>query len=222
MSFVVATASLHYTPAELAAAARHAAGSGLRRAGDLTRLALLAALAAIPQARRNQPTALFWQTTSGPRRETEHLLATLRSGDGEPLPYDFLATQPALAAVQIQPWLPGLAAASATPLERTGAASWALLLADALAWTAARPGSQALCAHLDAWGERAEAHALLVAADPGEAPLARIAPVTASTLPPIADLPELPAMLPAQVAAGTGCALAAPAGLALALEFVRP
>ncbi|NJD24802.1 MAG: hypothetical protein FIB06_05295 [Betaproteobacteria bacterium] len=222
MSFVVATASMRYTPAELAAAARNAAGSGLRRAGDLTRLALLVALAALPEARRRQPTALFWQTTSGPRRETAHLLASMGSGDGEPLPYDFLATQPALAAVQIQPWLPGLAAASATPLDRTGEACWALLLADALAWTATRPGSQVLCAHLDAWGEHAEAHALLIAADPGEAPLARIAPVAASTLPLIADIPELPAILPAQVAAGNGCALAAPAGLTLALEFVRP
>jgi hypothetical protein len=222
MSWVVAATTLRYTPAELAAAARLAAGSGLRRAGDLTRLALLVALAAIPEARRRQPTALFWQTASGPRRETAHLLATLRSGDGEPLPYDFLATQPALAAAQIQPWLPGLAAASATPLARTGEACWAFLLADALAWTAARAGSQALCAHLDAWEDGAAAHALLLAADPGEPPLARLVPVAASTLPLLADIPELPAGLPAQLAAGHGCALAAPAGLSLALEFVRP
>jgi hypothetical protein len=222
MTWLVATASRRYTPAELTAATRSAVGSGLRRAGDLTRLALLAALATVPEARRSRPTALFWQTTSGPRREAAHLLATLRAGDGEPLPYDFLATQPALAAVQIQPWLPGLAAASASPLAQTGAGGWALLLADALVWTAAHTGRQALCAHFDTWEDRAEGHALLIAPDGGDAPLARIAAVPASALPPLADVAELPARLPAQVAAGPGCALAAPAGLSLALEFVRP
>jgi hypothetical protein len=36
------------------------------------------------------------------------------------MPYDFLATQPALAAAQIQAFLPGLQSASHLPLNNAG------------------------------------------------------------------------------------------------------
>ena len=91
--------SQQFVPTELPAAVRAALGKPLRRAAALTQLALLGAFAALPAERRALPTALLWQSTSGPRLETLTLLAEICEAGGEPMPYDFLATQPALAAV---------------------------------------------------------------------------------------------------------------------------
>ena len=222
MTCIVAARSLCPASGELAAAGRTVASPGLRRAGGLTRLALLAALDIVAPERRGLPTALLWQTTSGPRTETLAFLAGVRDGDDEPLPYDFLATQPALAAVQIRPWLPGLCHASHAPLAFTGAAQWLFLLAEALAWLESHPGGQALCAHLDVWEHAAEAHCLLVAADTAPSALARIGPASSDCGARIvlADTPDLPARLPAALADGH-CRLAPPAGTRLALEFVQ-
>ncbi len=104
--------SQHFTPDELPAAVRAALGKPLRRAAALTQLAVVGAFAALPEAARSQPCALLWQSTSGPRPETLTLLNEMCHGAGEPMPYDFLATQPAIAAAQLQPLLPGLRSAS--------------------------------------------------------------------------------------------------------------
>lgn len=222
MTCIVAARSLRHASGDLGTAVRTVANPGLRRAGGLTRLALLAALDTLVPERCCLPTALLWQTTSGPRAETQAFLAAMRDGDGEPLPYDFLATQPALAAVQLRPWLPGLCHASHAPLTVDGPTQWSFLLAEALTWLERYPGGQALCAHLDVWEDAAEAHCLLVAADPAPAALARIVLATAVSGADIvlADTPDLPERLPAALAHAR-CRLAPPTGTRLALEFVR-
>jgi hypothetical protein len=51
------------------------------------------------------------------------------------MPYDFLATQPAMAAAQIQAFLPGLQSAMPPAAEQRRAANWALLLTLAIVAT---------------------------------------------------------------------------------------
>lgn len=153
--------SQHYTSATLSSAVRAALGKPLRRAAGLTQLAVVGALACIPAERRHLPTALLWQSTSGPRQETVHLLEETCSG-GEPMPYDFLATQPAIAAAQIQPSMPGLLSAMHMPLDTAGIANWSLLLTLAGNWLDEGRYAQVLCAHLDHGLESADGYWLAV------------------------------------------------------------
>lgn len=163
-----AALSQHHTPASLPLAVRAALGKPLRRAAPLTQLALVGALACLPAERRNLPTALLWQTTSGPRQETLALLDEVCNGPAEPMPYDFLATQSAIAAAQIQHFLPGLRSASHFPLDTPGTAQWAILLALASNWLAEGRYAQVLCAHLDSWAEAADGHWLCLSREPLE------------------------------------------------------
>ena len=214
--------SQQFTPAELPAAVRAALGKPLRRAAVLTQLALLGAFAALPAERRSLPTALLWQSTSGPRLETLTLLAEIGEGGGEPMPYDFLATQPALAAAQIQPFLPGLQAASHVPLDNAEDANWGLLLSLAMAWLNEGRYSQVLCAQLDHRSDLASGHWLSLSRAPGTASLARLA-MAASEPSGLPDIPELPARI-AHWLASPGPSrrqLESPAGRGQTVEFAR-
>ncbi|MBK6357247.1 MAG: hypothetical protein IPF44_11245 [Betaproteobacteria bacterium] len=122
MISLTTTLSQSFAPANLPAAVRAALGKPLRRAAPLTQLALVGALACLPAERRTLPTTLLWQSTSGPRLETLTLLEEVCGGSAEPMPYDFLATQPAIAAAQIQSFLPGLQTAMHLPLDSEGSA----------------------------------------------------------------------------------------------------
>lgn len=158
MIYLNSVLSQHHTPASLPLAVRAALGKPLRRAAPLTQLALIGALACLPAERRHLPTALLWQTTSGPRQETLALLDEICNGPAEPMPYDFLATQSAIAAAQIQPFLPGLRSATHFPLDTPDAAQWAVLLGLASNWLTEGRYAQVLCAHLDSWAEAANGH----------------------------------------------------------------
>ena len=103
MAYLNAPISQHFAAKELPIAVRSALGKPLRRAAALTQLALVGSLASLAENRRHQPTALLWQSTSGPRAETLALLQEVCIGSGEPMPFDFLArhcrcTDPALPA----------------------------------------------------------------------------------------------------------------------------
>lgn len=218
----VVTLSQHFAPAELPGAVRAALGKPLRRAAPLTRLALAGALACLPAERRQRPTALLWQSTSGPRLETLVLLDEMRV-DGEPLPYDFLATQPAIAAAQIQAVLPGLQSAMHLPLDREGAANWSLLLALAVGWLADGRYEQVLCAQIDHWADAASGHWLALSRAPLENSSLRLQLVNKATGDALADTPDLPARLADWLANGAGptLSLRSPAAPRLAVEFAR-
>ena len=220
MSHLHACLSQIFTPAELADAVRATLGKPLRRAAALTQLALVGALGCLPPERRKLPTLLLWQSTSGPRQETLALLDEMDEG-GEPMPYDFLATQPAIASAQIQPYLPGLIAASHCPLNVDGQAHWTTLLMLADQWLAAGRCQQVLCAQIDAWGNEVNGHWLLLSKEALENPPARLHLVenTAAGHP---DQPELPSQLADWLAGETpALRLQAPAGFRQTVEFVR-
>ena len=222
MIYLNTALSQHFAVDELPAAVRSVLGKPLRRAATLTQLAVLGSDACLPAAWRDQPTALLWQSTSGPRPETERLLAEMRDGPGEPMPYDFLATQPAIAAAQLQPLLPGLGMASHLPLDSAGPAQWSLLLTLAINWLHERRFAQVLCAQLDQRDGAAHGQWLALSRRPGSPPLASVEPAEGRES-GLADTPDLPEQLnrwlgqmhPATIA------LESPAASRLTVKFTR-
>lgn len=195
MIFLNAVLSQQHAPDKLPAAVRAALGKPLRRAATLTQLALVGALTCLPKERRHLPTALLWQSTSGPRLETIRLLEEVCHGSAEPMPYDFLASQPAIAAAQIQPFLPGLQSASHFPLDTEGEANWSLLLTLAGNWLNEGRYTQVLCAHLDNWAESANAHWLVLGSTALENSPASLHIRTMNYSAALPDTPDFPAHL---------------------------
>lgn len=214
--------------AELAGALRAATGTALRRPSALTQLAVAGALGCLPPERRELPTALFWQSASGAQAETERLLQEMR-GDAEPMPYDFLATQPALAGATLRAWLPGLMAASHWPLPAAGRSAWGPLLALAIGALKRGRQRQALVAQLDCRNGEARGRWLLLATEV-EIPLASVdlvsagADASAGVSATVADTPALPDCLADWLAGGEvgTLRLLPPAGYRQTVEFGRP
>lgn len=223
MIFLSAVLSQNFLPTELPAAVRAALGKPLRRAAALTQLAVVGALACLPAEHRKLPTVLLWQTRSGPRAETLNLLEEVCNGAAEPMPYDFLATQPAIAAAQLKPFLPGLLSATCLPLSDEKAASWSLLLSLADHWLAEGRYAQVLCAQLDHTGDITSGQWLSLSAAPLENSLASLHLSEAPPDEPLADNSDFPARLGQWLAANTTSRLhlQSAAGQRLAVEFAR-
>ena len=223
MIFLNAVLSQQHAPEKLPAAVRAALGKPLRRAATLTQLALVGALTCLPKERRHLPTALLWQSTSGPRAETLALLEEVCTGSGEPMPFDFLAIQPAIAAAQIQPFLPGLQTASYFPLDTVDHGQWSLLLNIALNWLDEGRYAQVLCAHLDLTPNTAEAHWLALSHEPLENSPIKLQLSTIKPQITLADTPDFPQHLNQwlQQSNTSTLNLQSPAAYRLALEFTR-
>ena len=210
---------------ELAAAVRRATGQPLRRAAPLSQLAVAGAVSCLPDNAAGQPLALLWQSTYGPRAETLTLLEEICHGTGEPLPYDFLASQPAIAAAQLKPWLPALDTVHHLPLADEARTQWALMLTLARHWLAAGRFADVLCAHLDIAGDMATGDWLLLTFRPVANPLAVLTVPTAGAADLIVDSGDFPARLDALLARpGDGrhrLRLHSPALPKLAVEFAR-
>ena len=220
---LTAVLSQSFAPAELPAAVRAALGKPLRRAAPLTQLALVGALACLPAERRALPTALLWQSTSGPRLETLTLLDEVCSGSAEPMPYDFLATQPAIAAAQIQSFLPGLQTAMHLPLDSEGMANWSLLLSLAIIWLNEGRCAQVLCAQLDHAADVASGHWLALSRSPLENSPASLHLVEDSANDALPDTPDFPARLAEWLVRNDGPTLSldTPVAMKLTVEFTR-
>ncbi len=220
---LTAVLSQSFAPVELPAAVRAALGKPLRRAAPLTQLALVGALACLPAERRALPTALLWQSTSGPRLETLTLLDEVCSGGAEPMPYDFLATQPAIAAAQIQNFLPGLQTAMHLPLDSQGVANWSLLLSLAIIWLNEGRCAQVLCAQLDHAAAAACAHWLALSRAPIENSPACLHLVDGASNISRPDTPDFPARLAEWLAGHDGPTLSlhSPVAMKLTVEFTR-
>jgi hypothetical protein len=223
MIYLDAVVSQQFAPADLPAAVRAALGKPLRRAPALAQLAVLGAIACLPAERRDRPTALLWQSTSGPRLETLALLDEVCQGSGEPMPFTFLATVPASAAVQLRPFLPGLRTASTLPLDSEQEANWRLLLSVAANWLSAGRYEQVLCAHLDHWTEHLTGDWLALSATPSASALATLRSSAAGPATPAADTPDFPVALGRWLSdpAGPTLQLDSPATPGLAVEFAR-
>lgn len=223
MISLTAVLSQHFAPADLPAAVRAVLGKPLRRAAPLTQLALVGALACLPAERRALPTALLWQSTSGPRLETLTLLDEVCTGSAEPMPYDFLATQPAIAAAQIQSFLPGLQTAMHLPLDSQGVANWSLLLSLAIVWLNEGRCEQVLCAQLDHATDVASGHWLALSRAPLEKAPAGLHLAEDTARDALPDTPDFPARLAEWLAGNDGPTLSlhSPVAMKLTVEFTR-
>lgn len=212
-----------FTAAELPAAVRAALGKPLRRAAPLTQLAVAGAQACLPADRRQLPTALLWQTRSGPRAETLNLLEEVCNGAAEPMPYDFLATQPAIAAAQLKPFLPGLHSATCLPLADDVATNWSLLICLADHWLQTGRYAQVLCAQLDHTNDQSSGQWLTLSAAPLENSLASLHLSEVTPDEALADASDFPARLDHWLAAESSghLYLQSAAGQKLAVEFAR-
>lgn len=224
MIYLNACLSQNFAPAALPAALRAALGKSLRRAAPLSQLALLGALACLPVERRQLPTALLWQSTAGPRQETLNLLEEVCCAAAEPMPYDFLATQPAIAAAQIKPYLPGLQSASHFPLASEHEANWALLLNLAGNWLNEGRYAQVLCAHLDSDEETASGHWLLLSGEALENRPVSLQLVDSEAVDGLTDTAGFPAQLSHWLENPQTATLhlQSSVGRCPALEFARP
>ena len=223
MVYLHAALSQQFAPAELPNAVRAALGKPLRRAAGLTQLALLGAFASLPEERRHLQTALLWQSTSGPRLETITLLEEICEGAAEPMPYDFLATQPAIAAAQIQPMLPGLQSATHLPLDTEHSANWSLMLALAIGWLNEGRYAQVLCAQLDHWADLASGHWLALGSEPLENSAASLQLMETALPNALPDTPDFPLHVSAWLTQGNAPSLSLHSTVAprLAVEFAR-
>ncbi|MCB4361947.1 hypothetical protein [Quatrionicoccus australiensis] len=223
MTYLDTVITQEFTAAELPAAVRAALGKPLRRAATLTQLAVVGALACLPAERRTLPTALLWQTRSGPRAETLALLEEVCNGTAEPMPYDFLATQPAIAAAQLKPFLPGLHSATCLPLADATMANWSLLLSLADHWLNSGRYAQVLCAQLDHADDLASGHWLALSAAPLENSLASLHLSEVTPGEALADASDFPACLDHWLAAESSghLYLQSAASRKLAVEFAR-
>lgn len=223
MTYLDSVITQEFTAGELPTAVRAALGKPLRRAAPFTQLAVVGALACLPAERRTLPTALLWQTRSGPRAETLNLLEEVCNGPAEPMPYDFLATQPAIAAAQLKPFLPGLYSATCLPLADDVAANWSLLLCLADHWLNSGRYAQVLCAQLGHAGDLASGQWLALSAAPLENSLARLHLTKEPPAEALADSSDFPARLDGWLAVNnTGhLYLQSAAGQRLAVEFAR-
>ena len=215
--------SQSFAPADLPAAVRAALGKPLRRAAPLTPLALVGALACLPPGRRHLPTAPLWQSTSGPPLVTLALLDEVCYGSAEPMPYDFLATQPAIAAAQVQSFLPGLQSAMHLPLDCEGIANWSLLLSLAIIWLNEGRCAQVLCAQLDHTADNASSHWLALSNPPLENSPASLQLVNSAPCNPLPDTPDFPTKLTEWLASSDAQAISlhSPVAMSQTVEFAR-
>lgn len=222
MNIPFATFSQHLSPGDLPACVRNTLGQSLRRSAAYTQLLACGAFSLLPPVVRTRKIALLWQSSCGPRMETTALLAEVCDGSGEPMPYDFLATQPAIAAAQLQSLLPGLALAQCCPLDSATTADWQLLLLQASGWLRRARYEHVLCAHIDLSPDACTAHWLRLDAAPLEncAWHLNLSDISVpATAPAIADTPDLPAQL---VSANTPkLALHSRHSMHRTVEFVR-
>ncbi|CAG0961252.1 hypothetical protein BURK2_00747 [Burkholderiales bacterium] len=217
MSQLVAIHSLRLAPGELAEEVRRRFGQPLRREGDFARLCLAGLAAGLAEAgvacqgRRN---GLIYGSGAGASQETQRVLAEVAQERSLPMPFDFIASQPGVAAAHAAR-LPG-SITGATCMLSTGAL-WEQMLTLSVLWLASGRYEQVLCG----WVEPAQFGArplhcsdwlLLAAAQcsgPVLAQLELAAPVP--VVPQLADEAAFLPTLDAWLKAGAQTELAAPA-----------
>ena len=96
----------------LAAAARAQSAAALRRAGVLTEMLIVGVANCMEAKIADQPelsTLVLWGSRIGARAVSDRVVTDIIIAREAPFPYDFLATQPILAAVPLQQSFPCVA-----------------------------------------------------------------------------------------------------------------
>ena len=163
---LLATTHLRIARSALPAEFQQATGRALRRTGVLPALALLACLRAVQAEtwtgpRQALPTLLLWHTRSVITEEATPLLRMMIEDQEALMPYDFLASQPALMGVSLQPHFPELSLAVCLPwVDEAGTERWQRALLLAAHHLHEQSCQRVICLQLDRDAEHLQAQAL--------------------------------------------------------------
>lgn len=145
---------------QLAAELRRVSGLALRRSGPMAALALLACLRATqgmaPAAPSAPPTLVIWHSCALVAEETTALMRAMTEDEQGVMPFNFLASQPALLGLTLQPHL-GAELVDAIYLpwaDEQGTDAWPRSLQLAALWLREGRCARVLCLRLD----RADGH----------------------------------------------------------------
>lgn len=148
---MIAISALHrqrFDSATLAATARAQCAAPLRRAGAMTELIVTGVHACLAD-QPALPTALIWGSRIGIRQATARVVNALCVAGEAPMPFDFLATQPALAAVPVQQRFSCVAHAAYQPWQADADLHWTRMLHLAITWLRGGRHARVLCAHIE-------------------------------------------------------------------------
>lgn len=186
---LLATDSLHLERDDLGSAYRQLTGQPLRRTGMLAALALLAARncmkheqwpAGSPAAR---PTVLLWHAHTVMEQESRPLLQTMLQQREPLMPFQFLASQPALMGIAIKPHLPELSHAIGMPWPNAkGQGAWPRSLLLGAQWLTTAHCQRLICVQIDRTTETLQTHALSLGAVSADTPaIATLEPMATRT-----------------------------------------
>jgi 3-oxoacyl-[acyl-carrier-protein] synthase-1 len=120
-------------PASLSALARQRSAAPLRRAGPMTELIVVGVtdcLAGLPE----RPTMVLWGSENGARAAGDRLVSSIVLDREAPFPFDFLATQPIIAAIALQKNFPCIDNALNQPGANDPKLRWRQMRMLATAW----------------------------------------------------------------------------------------
>ena len=168
---LLATANLRIARSALAAEFQQATGRALRRTGVLPALALLACQRVTRAEnwsgpRQALPTLLLWHTRSVITEEATPLLHMMLEDREALMPYDFLASQPALMGENLQAHFPELSLAVCLPwVDEAGTDRWLRALLLAAHHLHEQTCQRVICLQLDRDAQHLQAQALSLTLD---------------------------------------------------------
>jgi hypothetical protein len=137
-----------FDTATLAAAARAQSAVPLRRAGVLTEMVIVGAFACLAD-KPKLPTLVLWGSRIGARAASCKVIADVVIAREPPFPYDFLATQPVLAAVPLQQNFPCIENVIYQPWGDDVELHWQRMQTLARAWLQAGRCARVLCGQVE-------------------------------------------------------------------------
>jgi len=143
MCELTALTCLHPSPAELGTTLRALLGQPLRRTGSFGKLCVAGALTCAADS-ASLCTALLWSSAFAAHTEVNAVLQALTKGE-EPMPYDFIATLPAVSAVHAAQHMPTIKFGVFMPAPANAPRTWPQLLHLAMLWLQERRCDRVLC-----------------------------------------------------------------------------
>lgn len=136
-------ACLNPSPAELGTTLRTLLGQPLRRAGSFGKLCVAGALTCAGN-NAMPATALLWSSAFAAHEEVNAVLQALADGE-EPMPFDFIASLPAVSAVHAAQHAPAIAFGVFMPAPADAPQTWPHLIQLAILWLNEERCDRVLC-----------------------------------------------------------------------------
>lgn len=144
-----AISSLRIAPQELDATTRTTLGQALRREGALAKVCLNGLVSCIGSSdpeHKSGRTAMVWSSLTGARVEVDRMLEEICVQNGQPMPFDFIASQCCVTSVYAARFVPALHCGIYMP---AGEHNWRQMLTLAVCWLEQQRYEQVLCGLVD-------------------------------------------------------------------------